>query len=77
MYQMIPHPYVGSYSGEKGHQLFQEHWILALERSIETFVMVSISGMASIKYWENLWKIINTAKEKISKQYRSGDTCFT
>ena len=28
IYQMLPYPYVGSYSGEKGHQFFHKPWIL-------------------------------------------------
>ena len=73
---MLPHPYVGSYLGEKGHQCLQENWILALAKSVETFVMVSISDMPTIKYWHNLGKMMDTAKYKIPKQCRSGDTCF-
>ena len=53
IYQMLPSPYVGSYSGEKGHNLLQENWIIALEISVETFIMVSISDTPSIKYWQN------------------------
>ena len=37
-YQMLPHPYVGSYSGEKSHQFLQEPWIIALTKSVETFL---------------------------------------
>ena len=46
---MLPRPYVGGYSGEKGQHFLQENWILALPRSAETFFMVSISDMPSIK----------------------------
>ena len=74
---MLPCPYVGSYSGEKGQQFLQENWILALEKSIETFFMVSISVMASINIGKNLWKIMDNIKENILKQYRIGDTYFT
>ena len=38
--QMLPRPYVGSYSGEKGHQFLHKPWILALDKSVETFIMV-------------------------------------
>ena len=54
VYQMLPCPYVGSYSGEKGRQFLQEDWIIALAISIETFVMVLISDMPNKKYWHNL-----------------------
>ena len=37
IYQMLPRPYLGSYSGEKGHQLFHKPCILALAKSVETF----------------------------------------
>ena len=47
---MLPHPYVVSYSGENGQYFLQENWILALAKSVKTFVMVSISDMLSIKY---------------------------
>ena len=43
-----------AYSGEKGRNFFQEIWIFVLEKSVEIFVMVSISDMQSIKYWQNL-----------------------
>ena len=28
IYQMLPRPYMGSYSGENGHQFIQENWFL-------------------------------------------------
>ena len=76
-HQMLPRPYKESYSGDKGHQFLQEPWILALSKSVEIFVMVLISDMPTIKYWQNLGIFMNTAKEKIPKQCRIGDTCFT
>ena len=45
IYQMLPRPYVGSYSGEKGHQSFQQTWIIALSKLIETFNIVSMIEM--------------------------------
>ena len=33
--------------------------------------------MRSVKYWQNLGKVLNTAKQKIPKKCRIGDTCFT
>ena len=53
-YQMLPCPYVGSYSGQKGHKILQQPWILALAKSVETFIIVSIYEMPTIKYWQNL-----------------------
>ena len=64
---MLPHPCVGSYSGEKGHQFWHQPWILALEKSVETFFMVSISDMTAIKYWKILGSIMDKAKEKTPK----------
>ena len=32
--QMLPRPYMVSYSGEKGHQCFHKPWILALAISV-------------------------------------------
>ena len=29
IYQMLPRPYLGSYSGEKGHEIMQQSWIIA------------------------------------------------
>ena len=52
-------------------------YILALAKSVETFIMVSINNMPIIKYWQNLGTIMDNAKEKIPKQYRIDDTCFT
>ena len=37
IYQILPRPYVGSYSGEKGHKFWHKPWILALDKSVETF----------------------------------------
>ena len=74
---MLPRPYMGSYSGKNIHQLLQENWILAFEKSIETFIMMSISDMTSIKHWQNLGKVLDTTKQKIPKKCRIGDTCFT
>ena len=59
---MLPRPYVGSYSGEKGRQFLQKTWIIALAKSIETFIIVSISEMPTIKYRKNLGRIMNQAK---------------
>ena len=33
--------------------------------------------MPSVKYWHNLGHVVDTAKEKIIKKCRIGDTCFT
>ena len=74
---MLPRPYVGSYLGEKGHHFLQEPWILALAKSVETFFMVSINDMPTIKYWKNLGSMMDKAKENIPKQCRIGDTPFT
>ena len=74
---MSPHPYVGSYSGEKGHQFLYKPWILALSKSVETFLMVSISDMPTIKYWQNLGTTMDKAKYIITKEFRIGDTYFT
>ena len=76
-FQMLPRAYVGSYSGEKGHQILQQPWIITLSKSIETFFIVSISDMPTVKYWQNLGRIMEGAKEMIPKEYRIGDTCFT
>ena len=58
---------MGSYSGEKGHQILHKPWMLALSKSVETFIMVSISDMPTIKYWKILGSIIDKAKERIPK----------
>ena len=76
IYIMLPRPYVGSYSGEKGHQFLQKPWILESRKSFEMF-LVSISDMPTIKYWKILGSIMDKAKENIPKQCRIGDTCFT
>ena len=77
IYQMLPRPYVGIYSVEKGHQFLHKPWILVLAKSVETLIMVSIIDMPTIKYWQNLGSIMDKAKQKIPKEYRIGDTCFT
>ena len=65
--QMLPRPYVGSYFSEQGHQIFHKPWIIALSKSIETFVEVSMIEIPTIKYWQNLGSIMDKAKEKIPK----------
>ena len=55
----------------------QKPWILALEKSFETFITVSISDMPTIKYWQNLGTFMDTAKEKVLNQRIISDTCFT
>ena len=74
---MLPRPYVGIYSGEKGHQFLHELWILQLSKSVEMFLMVSISDMPTKKNWQNFGSMTDKAKDNTSKQCRIGDTCFT
>ena len=74
---MLPRPYVVSYSGEKGHQFLHKPWILALDKSVEKFIHVSINDMPTIKYWQHLESIMDKAKDMIPKECRIGDTCFT
>ena len=73
--QMLPRTYFGSNVSEKGHQFFQKPRIIALDKSVETFIHVSINDMPTIKYWQNLGSIMDKAKEKIPKECRIGDTC--
>ena len=75
--QMLPLPYVGSYLSEKGRQFFHKPRILALAKSVEKFILFSISDMPTIKYWQNLGMTTDKAKEMIPKECRIGDTCFT
>ena len=63
--QMLPRPYVGSYSGDKGHAIFQQPWIIALAKSVETFIEVSMIEMPTVKYWQNLGRIMNQTKAMI------------
>ena len=74
---MLPRPYVGSYSGEKGCQILQQPWIIALANSVETFLIVSIRDMPKVKYWQHLGWIMEEAKVMIPKECIIGDTCFT
>ena len=74
---MLPRPYVVSYSGEKGHQFLHKPWIIALAKSVEKFILVSIYVMPTIKYWKILGRTMEKAKEMIPKECRIGDTCFT
>ena len=39
--------------------------------------MVSIKYMPTIKYWQILGSMMDKSKDKITKQCRIGDTCFT
>ena len=74
---MLPRPYVGSYSGQKDHEMFQQPSIIALSKSAETFIEVSMIEMPTIKYWKNLGRIMNQAKMMVPEEWRIGDTCFT
>ena len=60
--RMLPRPYVGSCIGEKDHQNFQELWIIALAKSVENFIMVSISDMTTSQYWKKLGSMMDKAK---------------
>ena len=55
----------------------QKPLILALAKSVETFIHVSINDMPTIKYWNNLGWIMEKAKEMIPKECIIGDTRFT
>ena len=66
-FQMLPRPYFGSNVSEKGHQFFQKPWILALAKSVGTFIHVSINEIPTINYWKSLESIRNKAKEMIPK----------
>ena len=72
---MLPRPYLGSYSGKKGHENLQQPWIIALAKSVETFIIVSINEMPTIKYWQNLGSTMDKAKEMIPNECRIDDTC--
>ena len=62
IYQMLSRSYVVSYSGEKGHTFLHKPSIIELSKSVETFIMNSISDMPTIKYWQNLGSIVDKAK---------------
>ena len=64
---MLPRPYVGNNLGEKGHKFLHKPWTLALAKSVETFIFVSISDMPTIKYWQNLGRTMEKSKEMIPK----------
>ena len=64
---MLPRPYVGSYSGEKGHHILQQPWIIVLAKSIETFLIVSIYDIPTVKYWKILGRTMEKAKAMISE----------
>ena len=64
---MIPRPYHGSYSGEKGHEFLRQAWIIALAKSVEIFLFVAISDMPTITYWQTLEKLWLKQKKKSQK----------
>ena len=74
---MLPLPFVGSYIGEKGDTFLQEPWIIASAKSVETFIMVSISDMKKSQYWKFWGSMINKSMEKIPKKCRIGNKIFT
>ena len=59
---MLPPPYVGKYFVEKDHQFLHKPWSLALAKPVETFIMVSISDIPTIKYWHNLGSTMDKSK---------------
>ena len=61
-YQILPRPYVGSYIYEKGNQFFTNHGLLHYIKSVETFIMVSMSDMKTSQYWQKLESMIDKAK---------------
>ena len=63
----MPRPYMGSYSGEKGRQILQQPWIIELAKSTETFIIVSVYEMPTLKYWQNLERIMEEAGVMIPK----------
>ena len=40
----------------------QQPWTIELDKSVETFIIVSINEMPTIKYWQNLGSTIDKAK---------------
>ena len=38
-YQILPHPYVGSYEGEKGDKFLKEKMDCGIRKSVKLFVM--------------------------------------
>ena len=55
----------------------QEPCTITLTQWVETFIMVSISDIPTIKYWQTLGSMMDKSKENIFKQYRISDTWFT
>ena len=58
---MLARPYVGSYSGENGTNLFPNHGFLHYPNQLKYF-LVSIIDMPTIKYGQNLECIMDKAK---------------
>ena len=56
---------------------FHKPWVIALAKSVETFIIFSIYYMPTIKYWQTLGRDMKKAKKMIPKECRIGDTCFT
>ena len=46
----------------KGSPIFQEPWNIALSKSVETFIMVSISDMKTSQCWQKLGSMMDKAK---------------
>ena len=42
------------YEGDRGNLFLKEKWIVELSKSVELFVMVSISDLPTVKNWQNL-----------------------
>ena len=64
---MLPHLYVGSYKGVNGNLFLKGKWVVDLAKSVELFVMVSISDMPTIKYGNHLKNDTGCTKDDIPK----------
>ena len=58
-------------------KICSNHGLLQISKSVETFIIVSMNEMPTIKYWQNLGRTMDKAKEMIPNEGRIGDTCFT
>ena len=76
-YQVLPHPYLGSFEVYPGETIIKSKWVLDLAGQADTFFWGCIEKWYQRNVWEILKEWLITAKEKVPSQCRIGETIFT
>ena len=86
IYQMLPLPYLRSFSGGPGDQVLKQKWVLDLANRAEIFVLERIESRIMIddsrkkyisQYWSTLKEKLEMAKKILPSTCRIRETIFT